>query len=128
MRHHLMEEPYAVIPHVRICAGYLAGNAEKCGQCAEIYGDPPCYEYISNPSHRLGFVLPWFCSSACVSFRVAFELMHSQEGIEKLLYNRLVFIGQAFDLLEALDQFAVRKPRRSNFCSSSLHQIIGRHA
>lgn len=23
MRHHLMEEPYAVIPPVRICAGYL---------------------------------------------------------------------------------------------------------
>ena len=22
MRHHLMEEPYAVIPPVRICAGY----------------------------------------------------------------------------------------------------------
>jgi len=48
MRHHLMEEPYAVIPHVRICAGYLAGNAEKCGQCAEIYGDPNAIRLTST--------------------------------------------------------------------------------
>lgn len=39
MRHHLMEEPYAVIPPVRICAGYPTFSTYKYGGNEEIYGD-----------------------------------------------------------------------------------------
>ena len=39
MRHHLMEEPYAVIPHVRICAGPLQSYVKNTMKT--IYGDPP---------------------------------------------------------------------------------------
>ena len=39
MRHHLMEEPYAVIPPVRICAGYPTFSTYKYGVNEEIYGD-----------------------------------------------------------------------------------------
>jgi hypothetical protein len=39
MRHHLMEEPYAVIPPVRICAGYPTISAVNTDEIKEIYGD-----------------------------------------------------------------------------------------
>ncbi len=75
MRHNLMEEPYAVIPHVRICAGYHAWKRIKTAvECMNLSTATTFHLIIivtagkvNNRSVVAGF-LRWRPGEKCVSW------------------------------------------------------------